>query len=180
MNWLDLAPTIYDWLGVPDELIPDNLPGRSLLPILDQRHPEGWDETTYAHNFHEVCDCFPYRVLRGRRFKFVQNLLWQHPARLPLPSDLYRSPSWQAVIERGLTQTGQVSVERTLMHDAEALFDLQADPLETRNLIDNPAHAETVAEMRRKLTEHRLATRDPWLEVDIQSGKPGLPEFGFG
>ncbi len=180
VNWLDLAPTIYEWLGVPRELVPENLPGRSLLPILDQPHPGGWDETTYAHNFHEVCDGFPYRVLRGRRYKIVQNLLWQHPARLPLPSDLYRSPSWQSVLSRGLTKTGQVSVERTLMHDAEALFDLEADPLETRNLIDDPAHAAVVADMRKRLTEHRLATRDPWLEVDIQAGRPGLPAHGFG
>jgi N-sulfoglucosamine sulfohydrolase len=180
VNWLDLAPTIYDWLGVPDELTPDDLPGRSLLPILDQPHPEGWDETTYAHNFHEVCDAFPYRVLRGRRYKFIQNLLWHHPARLPLPSDLYRSPTWQSVLERGLTQTGRVSVERTLMHDAEALFDLEADPLETRNLIDDPAHARIAADMRTRLNDYRLATRDPWLEVDIQAGRPGLPAFGFG
>jgi len=180
VNWLDLAPTIYDWLGVPDGLAPDGLPGRSLLPILDQPRPEGWDETTYAHNFHEVCDCFPYRVLRRRRYKFIHNLLWQHPARLPLPSDLFRSPSWQAVLDRGLEQTGRVSVERTLMHDAEALFDLDADPLETRNLIDEPALADVAADMRQRLSAHRVATRDPWLEVDLQMGRRGQPEHGFG
>jgi N-sulfoglucosamine sulfohydrolase len=51
-NYIDLAPTILDWCGAKQPKY--KLPGRSLLPILDQEHPKGWDETYASHQFHEI------------------------------------------------------------------------------------------------------------------------------
>jgi N-sulfoglucosamine sulfohydrolase len=50
-SWVDVLPTILDWTGVKG---PTNLPGRSLLPILDQEKPEGWDVVYGSHQCHEV------------------------------------------------------------------------------------------------------------------------------
>ena len=71
INWTNIRPTLHDWCGVA---APDDLPARSLLPILGDPQVEGWDETYYSHCFHEVMDYNPYRVLRGRRYKFVRNI----------------------------------------------------------------------------------------------------------
>ena len=169
VNWLDLAPTIYDWLGVDASSVPKDLPGRSLLPILDTPSPEGWEHTFFSHQLHEISNYFPYRVMRGRRFKYVRNLARQLP--LPLASDLHRSPTWQAVLESRLTMMGARPTSRVLHHDREALFDIHADPLEVHNLIADPAFREVADQMRRATLEMRVATRDPWLEQSRQEGE---------
>ena len=172
VNHSDHMPTILDWCGVA---APDDLPGRSLLPILDQERPAGWDRTFYAHNFHEITNYQPYRVIRTRRFKYVRNLAWQLPR--PFPSDLFDSPTWQAVRAAGIDQLGRRPRAVTEQAAAEELYDLEADPAEGHNLIDAAEHAAVVAELRSQLTVFRERTRDPWLMVDYQEGhlaaKPG-------
>jgi len=175
VSWLDILPTVLDWMAVDPAGWPEGLTGRSLVPLLDEPSPPGggFDEVAWSHSLHGVHRYYPYRVLRGRRFKFIRTLAHQLP--LPLPTDLFRSPTWAAIRDEGLTQMGGRSVEQTLHRPAEALYDLDTDPLETRNLIDDPAHAETAAAMRARLTEHRRATADPWLEVDYQEGRLASP-----
>ncbi len=50
-SWVDILPTILDWAGVKT---PAGLAGRSLLPILDEERPKGWDEVYGSHQFHEI------------------------------------------------------------------------------------------------------------------------------
>jgi N-sulfoglucosamine sulfohydrolase len=147
------------------------MPERSLLPILEETDPTGWDEVYYSHCFHEVTNYFPYRALRGRQYKFVRHLAHQLPT--PLPSDLFRSPTWQAVRQRGIEMLGQRPTRHFLHREPEELYDIQADPTESHNLIHDPRHAEVAAEMRRKVMEFRVRTRDPWLEQSIQEGEEG-------
>ncbi len=168
VNWCDLTPTFYEALGIPAEAKPDQVRGRSILPILDQSSPQGWESTWFSHCFHEVTNYFPYRALRERRYKYVRNLA--SALAMPIPVDLYRSPTWQAVRKERLDMMGGRSTVRTLNHEAEALFDVEADPLETTNLASDPAQADRLASMRQRTLEWRRATQDPWLEVDFQEG----------
>ena len=173
MNWVDFCPTILDWCGVsyPEKAAP--LPGRSLLPILedDSDRPGGgeWEETFFSHCFHEVTNYYPYRVLRGRRYKLVQNLA--SGLTTPLPSDLFRSITWTAVRRDGVEALGERPRAHFESQPAEALYDMESDPAEARNRIDDPELAETVSEMRSRLTAFRIATKDPWLEQSFQEGK---------
>jgi N-sulfoglucosamine sulfohydrolase len=169
VNWCDIMPTVMDWCGVPE---PDGLPGRSLASVLDEAHPEGWDETFTSHTFHEVTNYYPYRVLRGRKYKYVRNLYPELTT--PLPSDLFASPTWQAVRDEGIEMMGKRPTERFLHQDAEALFDIEADAVESVNLIDDPSLADVAQEMRTKVREFRMATDDPWVLASIHGGEEGL------
>lgn len=169
VNWSNLAPTIYDWCGAAP---PAGLPERSLLPILDAAHPEGWDETFFSHTFHEVTNYYPYRALRGRRYKYVRNLYPELTR--PLPSDLWASPTWAVVQREGLARMGQRPTAAFLHQPAEALFDLEADPVEAVNLIDEPALREVAEGMRTRVRQFRMATRDPWVLASRQMGEEGL------
>ena len=173
MNWTDFCPTILEWCGAPapDGDVP--LPGRSLLPILEDDGPQpgggAWEETFFSHNFHEVTNYYPYRALRGRRYKYMRNLA--HRLQTPLPSDLFRSQTWTAVREEAITMLGSRPRAAFEHQDREALFDMEADPTESHNLIDRPQLTGVAAAMRAKLLAFRTATRDPWLEVSYQEGE---------
>lgn len=169
VNWCNIAPTVYDWCGVEP---PDGLPERSILPILEEEHPQGWEETYFSHTFHEVTTYYPYRVLRGRRFKYVRNLFPE--LTVPLPSDLWASPTWQAVRSEGMATMGKRPTSRFLHRDAEELFDLEADPVEAHNLINKPEFQGIALEMRQKVKAFRKRTGDPWIRASIQNGEEGL------
>ena len=166
VNWTDIRPTLHEWCGVP---APDDLPGRSLLPGLADPSVPDWDHTFFSHCFHEVVDYNPYRVLRGRRYKFVRNLA----AGLTtlLPTDLFRSATWTAVRRDAIPAMGERPTRHLLAHAPEELYDLEADPTESVNRIDDPHLQEVAAQMRAQLYQFRRATADPWLEVDFQEGR---------
>lgn len=174
VNWTDFLPTFLEIFGADypaDALIPT--PGRSWLPVLEDDSPQpgngAWEETFTAHCFHEISNYYPYRVLRGRRYKFVRNLAHQLPT--PLPSDLFRSKTWTAVRERNISMLGKRPREHFTFQPAEALYDLEADPVEAVNRLDDPDLADIVEEYRRKLMAFREATADPWLEQEFQEGR---------
>ena len=104
INWTDIRPTLHDWCGVP---APEDLPGRSLLPGLADPSVPDWDYTFFSHCFHEVVDYNPYRVLRGRHYKFVRNLA--AGLTTMLPTDLFRSTTWTAVRRDAIPYYGPAS-----------------------------------------------------------------------
>ena len=166
INWTNILPTVLDWCGVET---PENLPERSLLPILENENPDGWDETFFSHCFHEVTNYYPYRVLRGRRYKYVLNLAERLST--PMPTDIFRSKSWTAVRRDGIEMLGERKTEKFVFQDREELFDIVNDPAESMNMIDDPEVQDLVSEMRRKVTEFRMQTKDPWLETSFQAGE---------
>ena len=116
-----------------------------------------------------MIDYNPYRVLRGRRYKYVQNLAADLTP--PLPTDLFRSKTWTAVQQDRLTQMGLRQTAQVVKREAEELYDLVEDPLETHNCISAPQLQDLVKAMRQRLYDFRRQTHDPWLEVDFQAGR---------
>lgn len=159
VSLVDIAPTIIEWANAP---MPSyELPGRSLLPIMEQEEPAGWDTVFASHTFHEVNQYYPMRAIRNQQYKYIRNLAHELP--FPIPGDVAESPSWQAMLTTG-APVGQRSQSAYIHRPAEELYDLSADRLELRNLVDDAAHAEVLELLRAQLNEHRARTRDPWLE----------------
>jgi len=167
VNWTDLMPTVLQWCGVPESDWPEPLHGRSLLPLLEGGEADdAWAQTYWSHCAHGITEFFPYRVLREHQYKYIRNLA--HETTMPMPIDLFDSSTWQGVRQRRVAMLGERSAARLFRHDPEGLYDIQADPMETRNLIDDPAQAETADRMRRAVRRMRERTEDPWLELDRQ------------
>jgi N-sulfoglucosamine sulfohydrolase len=157
-SFVDITPTILDWARVK---APANLTGRSLLPILEQTDPKGWDAVFGSHQTHEITMYYPIRMLRTREHKYLLNLA--HGLEYPHSSDLWGSETWQGILKRGDKMMGQRSVAAYLNRPREELYDLTKDPNELKNVAGDPAYQEVLKGLRQRVKEWQTKTNDPWL-----------------
>lgn len=149
VSHIDIFPTVCDVAGIDP---PPWLQGRSLVPLMKGEDPwrcELFSELTY-HAAYE-----PQRMIRTERYKYIRRFDdYAYPV-LPNCDD---SPSKEAYLARGW---GWRRVSR------EALHDLFFNPGEGRNVIDEPDYAEIAAELRERLQQWMVNTRDPLLDGPV-------------
>ena len=167
VSWTDLAPTILDWCGAKPA---PAMRGRSVLPILEEKLPKGWNTVYGSHQMHEVTMYYPMRSVRTRTHKLIQNLA--HKLEFPHASDLWDSPTMQGMLKRKDESLGVRPMAAYLNRPPAELYDLTADPHEVKNLLAgekgeaDPAVKRVYAELSGALAEWRKATNDPWLIKD--------------
>ena len=128
---VDLAPTLLELAGAA---IPDSIQGRSFAELLRTgREPASWkQEAYYRYWMHIAHHDVPAHVgIRTKRHK----LIYYYGVDFRDRGKPRTPPGWE-------------------------LYDLQEDPHETRNLIDDPAHRELVAELKQRLRDKRAAVGD--------------------
>jgi N-sulfoglucosamine sulfohydrolase len=135
VSWIDIVPTILDWTRVAKT---QPLPGRSILPILEQAAPPGWDRVFASHNFHEIQQYYPMRALRTREYKYIVNLA--APLEFPIAGDIASSPTWRAIAARPAIGLGARSTQAFLHRPPDELYDLRKDPAEVHDVAADPAY----------------------------------------
>jgi N-sulfoglucosamine sulfohydrolase len=160
VSWVDIAPTILDFAGVPGPST-YKLHGRSLLPALGEPRPPGWDRIFASHSFHEINQYYPMRAMRTRRYAYIINLA--HESKYPIAGDVATSPSWKAITAAGAS-LGKRPLGNYLHRPPEELYDVVSDPQQVVNLAGSAAHRDILNEMRSTVRQWRAATQDPWLE----------------
>ncbi len=158
VSFIDLTPTILDFTKAAGPKY--QLPGRSILKIVNDDNPKGWDTVFGSHQMHEITMMYPMRTIVTPKYKLIVNL--DHQKEFPFASDLWGSPSWQFVRTKGEKMMGQRSVAAYLNRPREELYDLATDPNELKNLAADPAHAKALGELRQRLRAWQQETADPW------------------
>jgi N-sulfoglucosamine sulfohydrolase len=158
VSWTDIAPTVLDWAGLKP---PATMGGKSLLPLLGQEDPKGWNVVYGSHQFHEVTMYYPMRMVRTRTHKLIVNLAHELP--YPVAQDLYNSDTWQGILRRNDTMIGKRPRQQYEHRPREELFDLTKDADELTNVAGDAAYAEVLKKLRAKLRGWQVATKDPWL-----------------
>ena len=178
ISFVDIVPTLLDFAGGFDakkraakpELAtrrgtkkgPYIFHGRSFLPVLAEKNPDGWDVIHASHTFHEIQMYYPMRVVRDRKYKLIWNIA--HPLPYPFASDLWAAPSWKAQWEKGLSANyGKKTVREYIHRPQFELFDISADPNEAVNLAADEKYAKVLEEYKSKMKEFQTATQDPWI-----------------
>lgn len=185
VSWIDIVPTILDWAGMkapyniespgyrtPDRLLLYNpetpihrgsytLPGRSILPVLEEENPPGWDTIFASHTYHEVTMYYPMRVIRTRKFKYILNIAHELP--YPLATDIFRSGSWQSILDHNVKMMGARSIDSFRHRPEEELYDLEKDTNEVNNLAYDPEYSDIINNFRSQIKYFQELTEDIWL-----------------
>ncbi len=142
----DIMPSLLELCGVP---VPPGVQGKSLLPLIrgeaERLHEQLFVELTY----HAAYD--PMRGVRTERFKYIRSY---EPRPFWLPPNVDPGPTKTLLLARGAFDRPR---------PREMLFDLAADPLEQRNLADDPACRSVLEDMRARLERWMRTTGDPLL-----------------
>lgn len=147
---IDLLPTLLEFAGASP---PTEIDGRSFAPLLRGASYVRREQVFLEETFHDKYN--PVRGIRTEQYKYIRNV-----GSLPLvylPLDILHSKSGRTLYERYYLE------ERP----EEELYDLNADPHEETNLIDDPAHRETADRLREQLDDWLQRTDDPVLDGDI-------------
>lgn len=147
VSHIDIFPTLCDLLDIDP---PAWLQGRSMLPLLRGEADTIRDELFAEVSYHAAYE--PKRAVRTERYKFIRRY------------DQRESPV-MSNIDDGLAKSELVAFGFAEQAPApEQLYDTLLDPNERVNLIDDPDHAETLADMRARLERWMRDTDDPLLQ----------------
>jgi N-sulfoglucosamine sulfohydrolase len=104
---------------------------------------------------------YPMRVIRTHKWKFIFNIAW--PLEYPSASDLWASPTWQSVYQKGReAMYGQRSIEAYLKRPQFELYNIVNDPGEIVNLAYEHKYWEIVEGLKEQLQKFMTDTDDPW------------------
>jgi len=160
VSFVDVMPTLLEIAGAKP---PPYLEGRSFRAALEKPETPLRDEIVLAIMTVNGNDDTMSRGLRTTRFKYIRNA-WGPRANFMIKA--MEHETWAAVREaaKGNEELAE-RVDRYLHRPPFELYDLQADPLEKRNLADDPDHADVRRELHERLRAAMAAIRDPFLEL---------------
>ncbi|MDR0609737.1 MAG: sulfatase [Planctomycetaceae bacterium] len=143
---VDFAETFLEMAGVP---VPDDMQGRSFVPILKGQTPTDWRKSFYYHYYEypAVHMVKRHEGVYDGRFKLIH-----------FYNDI---DEWE-------------------------FYDLQTDPHELRNVIDDSTYSEEVDRLKTELERHKTELNVPPIEVNTKSaifntpfpeGRPGMKKM---
>lgn len=144
---VDLLPTLLELLG---QEIPDDIDGVSHAPNLVNSNGDAEVRTAVftTKTYHDSFD--PIRAIRTKEYSYIEN--YAHRPLLDLPWDIEESAPGQLV--------GPLS---TAPRPERELYDLNADPTETRNLLIgevSDTHEAIARELALQLNSWQVKTND--------------------
>ncbi|MFP4057619.1 MAG: sulfatase-like hydrolase/transferase [Candidatus Brocadiia bacterium] len=150
VSFVDFGPTLLHLAGID---LPPQMDGKPFLgPDISPEDLAARDQAFgYADRFDEKYDLC--RSLRKGRFKYIRNYQAFYPDGLQ-NNYRYRMLAYQEW--RRLYREGKLSAVQSQFFQPkppEALYDIQADPYEVRNLAGQPEHAATLADLRQRLRD---------------------------
>lgn len=161
ISWTDLTPTALDFANADYDKADFN--GRTFKPVLTNTNTkhEDWNTIYGSHSFHEITMYYPMRMIRSGKYKLVWNIA--SGLDYPFANDLYKSSTWQSTLKANINVLGSKTIDNFIHRPAFELFDLSADPSESKNLADDPDYLAVKESLMAKLMQFQKETKDPWV-----------------
>jgi len=149
---VDVLPTLLECAGIQ---VPPHVQGRSLLPLLRGEAYQPRRSIFAEKIFHSYYD--PMRCVRTEHHKYIRN--FESAFAIEVPGDIQAGPIFRA-------DPSRYSRDRPSIVE---LYDLDADPLEQRNLAGTREVAEVEKRLSAELWRWMRETDDPLLEGPVRS-----------
>jgi arylsulfatase A-like enzyme len=146
---VDVLPTVMDALGIPAS---DCIQGRSFWPILKGEQESVRSAIFTEKMYHGHYD--PIRAVRTDRYKLIHN--FEPSPALCMSADVLWSPTARDMNRDYLELRAEYE-----------LYDLQTDPFEKNNLIDDPNLMDIAGQLKEQLEQWMQATKDPLLHGPV-------------
>jgi len=170
VNWVDIIPTLIDLAGGK---APEDIDGKSFAPVLLGKSQAHRDRIFTTHTGDGVMNIFPMRSVRIGNYKYIHNLTpnaWHtnHSDRLRNDGRGGYWDSWDAAAK---TDPKAAAIIKSYYTRPEfELFDLEADPLELKNLAGEPAHKQKLKQLKTALKKWTDSQND-----DLQPHREPYP-----
>ena len=204
VSMTDLAPT---FLTVADVEIPKKTTGRSLTDLFENKKPEQPIDRSFVLVGKERhvpsqekpnMGGYPSRAIRTEKFMLIRNF---EPDRWPCGTPNYKNAAitgaWYSDTDNSPTKTYIIKnkdkddLHRHLYRCAFGkrppfeLYDMQKDPDQIRNVVNDRTYTEDLARLEKKLNEELKKTKDPRVmgkghlfdKYPYSGGAPKFPGF---
>ncbi len=162
---VDIVPTILDAVGAKT---PDNVAGKSLLPLFENPEMHFRDYLFVEKNCDTKSTYFPRRAVRGKKYKLIYSLLndRKNPAaEVYLDHPAHSKPEYvgcPTLYElKGLPRPIQNMYLAWLRPPKVQLYDLESDPWEFNDLAADPEYAHVKEKLLNELFAWQEKTDDP-------------------
>lgn len=146
---IDIMPTILDLINGD---IPKGLDGKSFAHLLSSKEDTGREEFFTELTWHD--QYHPMRGIRTKKYSYVKNF--------------EDGPKVYITVDAHLSLSGEEMREKYYVpNDIEELYDLEKDPLEEKNVMNDPAYEEIAKELRSKVENWMEETCDPLLKGPV-------------
>ena len=153
VEYVDVVPTILDVVGAA---APDDLDGRSFLPVL-----RGQKQThkSYAYSLQTTLGVNgaqqPYgiRAVVDSRFRYIRNLFPENEFSIPLSRNLISETTSK-------TENDRLFAQRFFKRPKEELFDVIKDPYCQKNLAHNSQYKKDLDRLSKKLSRWMISQND--------------------
>ena len=153
---VDIFPTLLELINVP---IPQELQGISLVSVMKTQEGAGRKEVFCETNYHVFYN--PMRCVITDRWKYIRS--FRPEIDLHIPEEC--PPKLKDFLSKDIVGQKNLKVPLPVPpRPKEELFDLEQDPLETRNLAEHPECQETLATLRQRLEQWMRDTNDNPME----------------
>lgn len=168
VSTIDIAPTLLEAAGLPAL---KDIDGRSFLNVAKGGTQDGRDHVmTMFHETHSG-NQLQMRCIRTLTTAYIWNA-WSNGT-MTYRAENMSGKTWATMLKAAETDPAmKARTDFYLKRVPEEFYLLANDPVERRNLIDDPAQQQQITAMRRELSDWMQAVGDPYADRFTEICKP--------
>lgn len=191
-QYVDVVPTLIEAAGGdpsnynpgrPDAHGKKGFDGRSFLSQLKGEKNPHRDFVYGVQTTRGIINgsaCYPVRSVRSRRYKYICNLNHASPFyNIPTTRDNTLYHAWEKEAKRNPAIAERVRMYK--FRPPEELYDMENDPNELKNLIDDPSLAEIKQSLKQELKKWMQQQGDEGIPTELRAterqGRNGRPNW---